>query len=73
MNQVSYGIIYSMNGLKRLERALFFGGNTPHIVDLAVFGYMQSIEMHSKAFRLIESHSKGMSWFNRMRDSLLAQ
>ena len=51
----------------------FFGGNTPHIVDLAVFGYMQSIEMHSKAFRLIESHSKGMSWFNRMRDSLLAQ
>ena len=51
----------------------FFGGNTPHIVDLAVFGYMQSIEMHSKAFRLIENHSKGMLWFNRMRNSVVVQ
>ena len=51
----------------------FFGGDSPHIVDLAVFGYMQSIEMHSKAFRLIENHSKGMLWFNRMRNSVVAQ
>ena len=51
----------------------FFGGDKPHLVDLAVFGYMQSIEIHSKAFRLIETHSKGMLWFNRMRDSSVAQ
>ena len=51
----------------------FFGGNTPHIVDLAVFGYMQSIEMHSKAFRLIETHSKGMQWFDRMKNSTVTQ
>lgn len=51
----------------------FFGGNEPHIVDLAVYGYMKSIEMHNKAFRLIQDHSLGMEWFNRMKNAATVQ
>ena len=51
----------------------YFGGNVPHLVDLAVYGYLQSIEMHPKAFRLIETHSNGMLWFNRMRNVAAVQ
>lgn len=45
----------------------FFGGNEPDLVDLIVYGYMRSIEMHPKAFRHIEDHKEGMSWFKRMK------
>jgi len=51
----------------------FFGGNEPDIVDLAVFGYMKSIELHNKAFRLIQEHADGMAWFNRMKNAAVKQ
>ena len=51
----------------------FFGGNEPDIVDLAVFGYMKSIELHNKAFRLIQEHADGMAWFNRMKNAAAKQ
>ncbi len=51
----------------------FFGGNKPDIVDLAVFGYMKSIELHNKAFRLIQEHNDGMAWFNRMKNAAAKQ
>lgn len=54
---------------KEIGSQPFFGGNEPHIVDLAVYGYMKSIEMHNKAFRLIQDHSLGMEWFNRMKNA----
>ena len=54
---------------KEIGNKPFFGGDEPHIVDLAVYGYMKSIEMHNKAFRLIQDHSLGMEWFNRMKNA----
>ena len=45
----------------------FFGGEKPDLVDLIVYGYMQSVEMHQKAFRHIEDHEAGMVWFRRMK------
>jgi len=51
----------------------FFGGKEPDIVDLAVFGYMKSIELHNKAFRLIQEHTEGMVWFNRMKNAAAKQ
>ena len=45
----------------------FFGGEKPDLVDLIVYGYMQSIEMHQKAFRHIKDHETGMIWFQRMK------
>ena len=45
----------------------FFGGDKPDLVDLIVYGYMQSVEMHPKAFRQVEEHEAGMAWFQRMK------
>jgi glutathione S-transferase len=45
----------------------FFGGDEPDLVDLIVYGYMRSIEMHPKAFRHIDDHENGMAWFKRMK------
>lgn len=59
--------------INEIGKQPFFGGNEPHIVDLAVYGYMKSIEMHNKAFRLIQDHLLGMEWFNRMENASIVQ
>lgn len=43
----------------------FFGGDSPNIVDFSVFGYMRSISPFSQ-FSLLEDHTNGMTWYNRM-------
>ena len=51
----------------------FFGGESPHLVDIVVHGYMSSIELHPKAFRHISSHERGMDWFKRVSSSCMAE
>ena len=52
-----------------IGKSPFFGGDNPDLVDLIVYGYMQSVEMHPKAFSQIEEHKAGMMWFKRMKSA----
>ncbi len=47
----------------------FFGGDEPDIVDIAAFGIVRSISPF-KQFREIESHEKGMKWYNAILSTL---
>lgn len=47
----------------------FFGGDAPDLVDFAMFGYTRSISPFPQ-FKLLEDHENGMSWYQRMMNTL---
>tara|TARA_B100001093_G_scaffold516803_1_gene596499 strand:+ start:42450 stop:43199 length:750 start_codon:yes stop_codon:yes gene_type:complete len=46
----------------------FFGGDSPDLVDFAVYGYMRSISPFPQ-FSLLQDHANGMEWYHRMEQT----
>ena len=48
---------------------LFFGGDSPNLVDLAAFGYVRSISPYPQ-FSQLEDHAAGMDWYRAVEATL---
>ena len=53
----------------QFDGSMFFGGETPDLVDLAAFGYVRSISPYPQ-FSQIEDHEAGMNWYRAVEATL---